>query len=289
MNTNFLQQSEHSTRFVHLEQAARCIRRDIVRLCYETGPERKGHPGPALSCADLVAALFFDVMNVRPAEPRWPDRDRFILSKGHASPVLYAALVNRGFFPREALASFRRVDGMLQGHPDMKGTPGVDMTTGSLGHGLSAGVGMCLAARMDHQNYHVYVLLGDGECQEGLVWEAAMAAARYQLDHLIAIVDCNGLQSCDTVAATMPLEPLVAKWNSFGWHTIEIDGHNGRQILPALDLAACLSGKPTVILARTVKGKGVSFMENDNSWHQRTLSREQYDQAVRELADAGEV
>lgn len=289
MNVDLLQHSEQRTRLAHLAQAACCIRRDIVHLCYETGPERKGHPGPALSCADLVAALFFDVMNVRPTEPHWPDRDRFILSKGHASPVLYAALVNRGYFPRTELATFRHVGGMLQGHPDMKGTPGVDMTTGSLGHGLSCGVGMCLAGRIDHKNYHVYVLLGDGECQEGLVWEAAMAAARYQLGHLTAIVDCNGLQSCDTVAATMPLEPLVAKWNSFGWQAIEIDGHDHCQILAALDLAASRSGKPTVILARTVKGKGVSFMENDNSWHQRSLSREQYEQAIEELAHAGEV
>lgn len=266
-----------------LQDKARDIRTDIVTLCYEVRSERRAHPGPALSAADIVTALFFGIMRVDPANPRWPDRDRFILSKGHASPVLYAALVNKGFFAREELKSFRRVNGMLQGHPDMKGTPGVDMTSGSLGHGLAAGIGMALSAKLDKKDFRVFVLLGDGECQEGLVWEAAMSAPRYELDNLIAIVDRNGFQSCDSVCRTIPMDPFIEKWASFGWNTIEINGHDMEEIVAALELAVRRRGKPTVIIANTVKGKGVSFMENDNSWHQKALSHEQYQTALKEL------
>jgi transketolase len=270
-------------RVSRLTEIARQIRIDIVRMTYDAGPARKGHPGGALSATDIVAALFFDFMRLDPAKPKWPDRDRFILSKGHACPVLYAALANRGYFSKEAFASFRKVDGMLQGHPDMKGTPGVDMTAGSLGHGLSAGVGMAIAAKIDKRDYKVFVLLSDGECQEGLIWEAAMIAPKYKLDNLIAIVDVNRLQSSDWVEAILPLEPLAAKWMAFGWNVMEIDGHDMRQVVSALELAVHHKGKPTVILAQTVKGKGVSYMEDDNDWHQKAPDKKQFEQAMSEL------
>jgi transketolase len=281
---------EVSRERVHrLEEAARQIRIDILRMTYMAGPERKAHPGGALSAADIVAALYFDIMRIDPARPKWPDRDRFILSKGHACPVLYAALACRGYFGKDAYRSLRRVDGMLQGHPDMKNTPGVDMTTGSLGHGLSAGMGMALAARIDHKDYRVFVLLGDGECQEGLVWEAAMAAHHYRLDNLVAIVDANGLQSCDWVEATIALNPFAPKWTAFGWRVMEINGHRMEEVVSALDCTVRSEGRPTVIVAKTVKGKGVSFMENDNSWHQRAPDRKQYEQALAELGGKGEM
>jgi transketolase len=266
-----------------LSEAARQLRVDILRMTYEAGPERKGHPGGALSAADVVAALYFDTMKIDPRRPLWEDRDRFILSKGHACPVLYAALAIRGYFGKEAYSSFRKVGGMLQGHPDMKRIPGVDMTTGSLGHGLAAGVGMALGARIDHRDYHVFVLLGDGECQEGLVWEAALAASRYRLENLVAIVDANRLQSCDWVYATIPTEPQAAKWSAFGWNVINIDGHDMKQIVVGLDAAVAHAPEPTVIIAQTIKGKGVSFMENDNSWHQRAPNRREFEQAMAEL------
>jgi transketolase len=270
-----------------LEEAARQLRIDIVKMVYIAGPERKGHPGGALSAADIVAALYFDIMRIDPARPKWPDRDRFILSKGHACPVLYAALACRGYFSKDAYHSFRKVDGMLQGHPDMKGTPGVDMTTGSLGHGLAAGMGMALAARVDHKDYRVFVILSDGECQEGLVWEAAMAAHHYRVDNLIAIVDANRLQSCDLVENTMTLNPLPAKWAAFGWRVIEINGHKMDEVISALDLAVQPKGRPTVIIAQTVKGKGVSYMENDLAWHQKAPNLKQYEQAMAELGEKG--
>lgn len=273
------------TRVELLSEAARQLRVDIIRMTYEAGPERKGHPGGALSAADIVAALYFDTMKIDPHRPRWEDRDRFVLSKGHACPVLYSALAIKGFFDKEAYRSFRKVDGMLQGHPDMKGIPGVDMTTGSLGHGLAAGVGIALGAKIDHRDYHVFVLLGDGECQEGLVWEAALAASRYRLENLIAVVDANGLQSCDWVDATIPMEPQGAKWSAFGWNVIHIDGHDMKQIVAALDAAVAHEPEPTVIIAKTVKGKGVSFMENDNSWHQKAPNRQEFELAMAELKE----
>jgi transketolase len=266
-----------------LHEQARQIRLDIIEMCYAAGPERKAHPGPALSSADLVAALFFGVMRIDPANPAWDQRDMFILSKGHAAPVLYAALANKGYFDKSQYRSLRRVGGMLQGHPDMKGTPGVDMTTGSLGHGLSAGMGMAISAKIDQTDRHVFVIMGDGECQEGLVWEAAMSAPKYHLDNLIAIVDNNGYQSCESVSDTIPLDPFKAKWVSFGWNVIEIDGHAMSDILGALELAVHHACQPTVIIAHTTKGKGVSFMENDNSWHQKALTRDQYVAAMTEL------
>ena len=276
-------EENHQDKTQRLENTARQIRKDIVRMVYEAGPERKGHPGGALSAADIVTALFFDIMNLQPENPAWPDRDRFILSKGHASPVLYAALANRGFFDKAQYASFRKVNGMLQGHPDMEKIPGVDMTAGSLGHGLSAGIGMALSAKIDRKAFQTFVMLGDGECQEGLVWEAAMSAPAYELDNLIAIVDVNRLQSCELVCNTIPLDPFGIKWAAFGWNVIEIDGHSMAEILSALELAVLHKGQPSVILARTIKGKGVSYMEDDNAWHQKAPTREQYEQAMAEL------
>ena len=265
-----------------VDQAKR-VRADILKMTHDVGSAHKGHPGGALSAADIVTALYFEVMNVDPSNPKDPDRDRFILSKGHTCPVLYAALALRGYFDRSHYQTFRTVGGMLQGHPDMTKIPGVDMTTGSLGHGLAAGLGMALAGRIDHKNYQTYVLLGDGECQEGLVWEAAMAAGHYGIGSLTAIVDVNGLQSCFPVVETMDVEPLAAKWEAFRWNTIEIDGHDMSQIIEALSTAASVTDKPTVILAKTVKGKGVSFMENDNTWHQKAPNDEEYTNALAEL------
>jgi transketolase len=276
-------EESHLDKMKRLKNTARQIRKDIVRLVHEAGPERKGHPGGALSSADIVTALYFDIMNVQPENPEWPDRDRFILSKGHASPVIYTALANRGFFGKEQYQSFRKVNGMLQGHPDMRKIPGIDMTAGSLGHGLSAGLGIALSARIDKKDFQVFVILGDGECQEGLVWEAVMSAPTCGADNLTAIVDLNRLQSCDLVEKTIPLDPFGIKWAAFGWNVLEIDGHNMEEIVAALELAVLGKGKPTVILANTVKGKGVSFMEDDNAWHQKAPNREQFEQAMAEL------
>jgi transketolase len=276
-------EESHRDKIVRLKETARQIRKDIVRMVYEAGPARKGHPGGALSATDIVTALYFDIMNIQPENPGWPDRDRFILSKGHASPVIYTALANRGFFGKEQYQSFRKVNGMLQGHPEMKKIPGIDMTAGSLGHGLSAGLGMALSAKIDKKNFQVFVMLGDGECQEGLVWEAVMSAPTCGADNLTAIVDLNRLQSCGLVENTIPIGPFGIKWAAFGWHVLEIDGHNMEEIVSALELAVFGKGQPTVILANTIKGKGVSFMENDNSWHQQAPNREQFEQAMAEL------
>jgi len=273
----------HNKRFFLVGKMARQIRIDIIKMCYEAGPKYKAHPGGALSAADIVAALYFDIMRIDPSNPDWEERDRFILSKGHACPVLYAALANLGYFDKKEYKSLRRVGGMLQGHPDMRRTPGVDMTAGSLGNGLSAGIGMALSARIDKKNYRVFVLLGDGECDEGIVWEGSMTASKYKLDNLVAIIDVNGLQSCGTVKSIMPTVSLIDKWRSFGWNTLEIDGHNVSEILSGLELASSYISKPSVIIAHTVKGKGVSFMENDNAWHQKALSKEQYEQAIKEI------
>jgi transketolase len=241
----------------------------VVRALAHAGHEHRGHPGASLSIVDLLTALYFEVMRVDPARPEWPERDRLVLSKGHGCIALYAALAHRGFFDREHLWTFRRAGSILQGHPDMRKTPGVDMTSGSLGHGLSAGVGLALAARARRGRSRTYVVLGDGELQEGLVWEAAMAAAKYALDTLVALVDCNGLQSSGRVDDVMPVEPLADKWRAFGWQVERIDGHDMRAIVAAIAAAGSAS-KPTVILARTIKGKGVPYMEGDNRWHQAT-------------------
>ena len=272
-----------------LEEVARQIRLAIVRTVNHS---RAGHLGGPLSAADILAALYFHVMRIRPDEPAWPDRDRFILSKGHSSVGLYAALALRGYFPVEELATFDAAHSRLQGHPDMTRLPGLDMSSGSLGMGISAGVGMALGARLTGRDVRTYVMLGDGECQEGEVWEAAMSAARYGLDSLIAIVDHNKLQQYGWPGdgpdgRTPPQAPgeLVAKWSAFGWRVIEIDGHEMEEILQALEEAAHGDGRPTVLIAHTIKGKGVSFMEGHYFWHTRAIKPDEFAIA---MADLGE-
>ena len=271
----------HSDELVSsLTSKAADLRRTVIDMIYCA---QSGHPGGSLSAADLVAALVFHKLRIDPANPQWPERDRFILSKGHAAPLLYAALALRGFFPLEELKTLRTLDSRLQGHPDRLKTPGVDMTAGALGHGLAVGAGLALTARMDSQDYHTYVVLGDGELQAGVIWEGALFAAKYHLDNLTAIVDYNGVQLDGLVRDIMPLEPIVDKWRSFGWHVIELHGHNMRQIVDALDEADDIHGQPTVLIAHTTKGKGVSFMENQCGWHGRAPTLEQCQQAFCEL------
>jgi transketolase len=267
-----------------LEGRARGLRCDVVKMCHYAG---SGHPGGSLSAADMVAALYFHFMRLDPKNPKWEDRDRFIMSKGHACPVQYAALSRRGFFPEEVLWTLRKFESPLQGHPDMKSTRGLDMTSGSLGNGLSIGVGMALGARIAKKDFRVYVILGDGEIQEGLVWEGAMAAAHFQLDSLTAMVDYNKLQIDGENKDVMGLEPLVGKWQQFGWHTIEIDGHDMAEVVRAIEEAQSTKGKPTCIIAHTVKGKGVSYMECAVDWHGRAPTQEELDQALVELWEKG--
>lgn len=271
----------HSDEVVsNLTTRASALRHTVIDMIYCA---QSGHPGGSLSAADLIAALVFHKLRIDPANPQWPDRDRFILSKGHAAPLLYAALALRGFFPVEELKTFRQLDSRLQGHPDRLKTPGVDMTAGALGHGLAVGAGLALSARMDNQDWHTYVVLGDGELQAGVIWEGALFAAKYHLDNLTAIVDYNGVQLDGLVRDIMPLEPIADKWRSFGWHVIELHGHNMRQIVDALDEADDIHGQPTVLIAHTTKGKGVSFMENQCAWHGRAPTLEQCQQAFCEL------
>jgi transketolase len=263
-----------------LEQKARDVRRDILTMIFESGD---GHPAPSLSSADILTALYFNVMNVDPANPSWPDRDRLVLSKGHACPALYAALAQRGFFPRSVYPTLRKLDSTLQGHPDMKKTPGVDMTTGSLGNGLGAGFGMAMAARLMGRSYRTYVIAGDGELGEGVVWEAAQAAPKYALGSLTLIVDNNGMQSGGPVEKVGGVINIPEKFRAFGWNVIEIDGHDMRQILDALTAVKDCPDRPTCVVAHTVKGKGVSFMEHNNAWHKGVPSPEQYRLALSEL------
>ena len=256
-----------------------------VRLGAVTGVfnAKSGHPGGSLSAADIFTYLYFHQLHIDPQNPKDPGRDRFVLSKGHCAPGLYAALAQRGYFSPEELERLRHIGAMLQGHPDMKGTPGVDMSTGSLGQGVSAAAGMALAAKMDGAGYRVYALLGDGEIQEGQVWEAAMFAAHRKLDNLCLIVDCNGLQIDGDVNQVAGIAPLDEKFRSFGFEALTADGHDFHSLEAAFDAAAACQGKPAVILAKTVKGKGVSFMENQAGWHGKAPNQEQYDQAMAEL------
>ena len=263
-----------------LKEQAKQIRRDIVSM---VGAAKSGHPGGSLSAAEILTYLYFEEMNVNPAEPKWEDRDRFVLSKGHAAPVLYAALARRGFFPAEDLMSLRKIGSHLQGHPDMKKVPGVDMSTGSLGTGFSAATGIALACQLDKKPSYVYTLLGDGELQEGQVWEAAMSAAHYKLDSLIAVVDNNGLQIDGNIDDVLSPNPIDAKFAAFGWHVQVIDGHDFAQIADAVKAAKAAVGKPSVIVAKTVKGKGVSYMENQAGWHGSAPNAEQVAQAMEEL------
>lgn len=265
---------------IELIEKARLLRIEVVKMIHGVG---SGHPGGSLSAADIVAALYFHQLRLDPTRPNWPERDRFILSKGHAAPLLYAVLAHRGFFPVEELATLRRLDSRLQGHPDRLRTPGVEMTAGALGHGLAIGVGLALAARLNDAAYRTWVLLGDGEIQAGVIWEGAMFAAKYGLGRLTAILDYNDVQLDGPVHKIMPLEPVMDKWRAFNWHVIEIDGHNMGQILDALDEVENIHGAPTIIVAHTTKGKGVSYMENRSTWHGRAPSDEQLQIALTEL------
>ncbi len=242
-----------------------------------------GHPGGSFSLAEILACLYFRILRIDPARPDWPDRDRFILSKGHAAPIYYVALAERGFFPPETLVTYDELNSILQGHPDMH-TPGVDMASGSLGQGLSPGIGMALGARLRGKDFRVVVVLGDGEIQEGQVWEAAMAASAYRLDNLTAIVDWNKIQLSDFIEKALPMDPVPDKWRAFGWQVRECDGHDVAAILHALEELRQVRGRPTVLLAHTVKGKGVSFMENNPAWHAKAPNEQEYLQAKTELA-----
>ena len=264
-----------------LAAVAKQIRIDIIE---ETAAAGSGHPGGSLSCADILTVLYFDKMNIDPANPRWADRDRLVLSKGHAAPALYAALAERGYFPREDLKTLRDIHSHLQGHPNMNDPPGVDMSTGSLGQGLSVANGMALAGRLDNKDYWVYCVLGDGEIQEGQVWEAAMSSAHYKLDHVIAFVDHNKLQIDGPNDKVMTVNPVDEKFAAFGWHVQVIDGNDLEAISAAIDAAKAEAGRPSVIVCETVKGKGVSFMEDQVGWHGKAPSAEQAEQAIAELS-----
>ena len=263
-----------------LKEMAKKLRRHVITMTATAG---SGHPGGSLSAADIITALYFRVLRHNPENPQWSDRDRFILSKGHAAPILYGALAEAGYFPVAELATLRRLDSRLQGHTDRNLTPGVEMSAGSLGLGLSFAIGVALAARLDSKPYRTYALLSDGECEEGQTWEAALAGAHFNLDNLTAIVDCNGIQLSGRTCDIMNLEPLVRKWQAFGWHVIDIDGHDFDQILTAFSKAEKTNGKPTVIIARTTKGKGVSFMENNVVFHGKAPTWEEAEKALREL------
>lgn len=267
---------------LELKRMANQIRQNIITMLL---PAKSGHPGGSLSAADILSVLYFREMRVKPEEPHWGDRDRFVLAKGHAAPVLYAALAEKGFFPKEELLGLRQTGRMLQGHPDMKKVPGVDMSTGSLGQGLSAANGMALAGRLDKKDYRVYALLGDGEMAEGQVWEAAMAAAHYKLDNVTAILDLNGLQIDGATENVMNISPIDEKWRAFGWHVIPVDGHDIEALLAAFAEAKATKGKPTILIAQTIKGKGVSFMEDQADWHGSAPNAEQAEQALNELRE----
>lgn len=263
-----------------LDKHAKAVRRDIVAMVTEA---KSGHPGGSLSAADILVTLYFAEMKVDAQHPSDPDRDRFVLSKGHAAPVLYATLAEKGFIPRSELATLRKIDSRLQGHPSIKDTPGVDMSTGSLGQGISAANGMALAGKLDQKDYRVYAMLGDGELEEGQVWEAAMFAAHYKLDNLTAFVDFNGLQIDGPIAEVMSPLPIPEKWQAFGWHVIEIDGHDFNQIYDAIQTAKTVKGKPTMIVAKTVKGRGVCCMENVCDWHGKAPSKEECEKMLSEM------
>jgi len=267
-------------RYEDLRKIAAKLRIEVIKMLKEA---KSGHPGGSLSACEIITTLYFKEMNIDSTNPNWPERDRFVLSKGHGAPILYAALAEKGYFLKEELMKLRKIDSMLQGHPDMKGTPGVDMTTGSLGQGLAAANGMALAGKLDNKKYRVYALLGDGEVQEGIIWEAAMLAAHYKLDNLTVFLDHNGLQIDGLNREVMNIEPIDEKFKAFGWHVINIDGHNFQEIIDAIEEAKNTKGKPTIIIAKTVKGKGVSFMENKYEWHGKAPSEEEAVKALDEL------
>ena len=261
----------------YLREVAQEVRLNIIDMIYTA---QSGHPGGALSAADIVTALYFDIMKFDPKNPKWSDRDRFILSKGHACPVWYACLAMKGFFLMEELKTLRKINSILQGHPDKLKTPGVDMTTGSLGQGLSLGVGMALEGKLVKKDFHIFVVVGDGELNEGMIWEAAASAHKYHLDNLVAIVDLNHLQMDGFTEEVMPMEPIDKKFESFNWEVMTIDGHNMEEILLALEKAKTIKGKPICIIANTVKGKCVDFMENIREWHGMAPNEKQYKKAI---------
>lgn len=256
------------------------IRKDIITAVYNAG---SGHPGGSLSIADIMSVLYFKEMNIDPKKPDMPDRDRFVLSKGHCAPALYGALAEKGYIPKEDLVTLRKISSYLEGHPDKNKISGVDMSSGSLGQGISVANGMALAGKLDNKDYRVYTILGDGEIQEGQVWEAAMFAAHYKLDNLTAFVDYNSLQIDGAIQDVMNPEPIADKFEAFGWNVISIDAHDLDQIVNAIETAKTVKGKPTMIVAKSIKGKGVSFMENNVAWHGSAPNTEQYEQAVKEL------
>ncbi|MDD4876532.1 MAG: transketolase [Dehalococcoidales bacterium] len=263
-----------------MEQIAKKLRRHIITMI---GKANSGHPGGSLSAVEIVTALYFGVLQHKPSDPQWIDRDRFILSKGHAAPLLYAALAECGYFPVTELTTLRQLNSRLQGHVDRNITPGIEMSSGALGQGLSHAIGIALAGRLNSQQYKIYVMLGDGECDEGQVWEGAMAAAHYKLDNLVAIVDNNDLQIDGWNRDVMNLEPFNKKWESFGWNVIEADGHNLAQLISSFNQATLVKGRPTVIIAHTIKGKGVSFMENNINFHGKAPTATEVETALKEL------
>lgn len=265
-----------------LEKIARKVRRDIIEMIFEAN---SGHPGGSLSCVDILTTLYFSELNINPEKPKDENRDRFVLSKGHAAPALYSILANRGYFDEKLLKTLRQYGSILQGHPDMKKVPGIDMSTGSLGQGLSVANGMALAGKVSNKDYRVYIIMGDGEQQEGQIWEAAMTSAYYKLNNLCAFIDLNNLQIDGEVDKVMGIEPIVDKWKAFGWNVLQIDGHNFQQIFDALEKAKKEKEKPTVIVAKTVKGKGVSFMENVCGFHGTAPTLEEKNRAIAELLD----
>jgi len=263
-----------------LKSKAKAVRKHILEMTTEAG---SGHPGGSMSALDVIVTLYFYKMRHNPKDPAWTSRDRFILSKGHAAPALYSVLAELGYFPVSELKKFRHIDSFLEGHPCRKTVPGVDVSTGSLGQGLSIAVGLALSGKLDKKDFRVYAVLGDGECQEGQIWEAAMSAAHYKLDNLCVVVDRNSLQIDGSTEEVMAIEPIADKWASFGWNVLTIDGHNLHEIMRALDEAQLLKDSPTAIIAHTTKGKGVSFMENVCEYHGKPLDRDQLCEALKEL------
>ena len=279
-STNIKNKMEKITEINELEKKAKEIRKGIIESVYKA---KSGHPGGSLSIAELMSVLYFNEMNIDEKNPKWEERDRFVLSKGHCSPALYSCLAERGFFSKDLLATLRKIDSNLQGHPDMNKIPGVDMTTGSLGQGLSAATGMAIAGKLDNKNYRVYTILGDGEIEEGQIWEAAMSASHYKLDNLCVIVDKNDLQIDGRTEEVMSSAPLGEKFKSFGFEVIEIAGNNVVEIINAFEKAKTIKNRPTCIIAQTIKGKGVSFMEDKAEWHGKAPNEEQYNLAIEEL------
>jgi transketolase len=271
------------SRIAHLETMCRRFRRTLIETLYQI---QSGHPGGSLSAAEILTTLYFEKLRVDAKNPKWEDRDRFVLSKGHAAPMLYIVLAEMGFFPASDIGTLRQVGSHLQGHPCSHKTPGVELSSGSLGLGISAGLGMALNAKVDDKDFTTFILMGDGECQEGIVWEAAMAASKFRLDNAVVILDRNGVQLDGTVEEILSLGDLRAKWESFGWRTICIDGHRVEEIADAVDEAKERKNRPAIIIARTVKGKGVSFMEGKHIWHGKPIGKAEYETAMAELREA---